>query len=538
MKFFLKILPIIFLISSSQIFSNSCDCELVCPCTETQTCLAQENSCCNVFGKSFYASRSQGNNRARNMMGIQEKIHKFGVTDFYGVATAALEYERNFRNQGIGTWFTTNGSSSMTYGMEYVQDETSDGIFDINSINFGVTGSGTISFCPTKDDIIFDLFVYLGFDKILCGTWASLQIPIVHSRWDLHLQETVEGDSTTYYPLNSVGDNLVNNVFNVAKPMTEAFKGAAFGDAPALKYGKICVRKDTTDIPGLEVLLGYDAVRCPYYHFAIAADFVVPTGTQPRGEYLFEPIVGDQDRWQAGLNINVGWNCWSNACDTNTISIFLDATVNHLFAHKNRRILGINIPNATDTQKNWSYYLLLKKFDNSDQATGLERATNIFTGDVKIKANVVGNVTLLLQWNCNCLMSGIGYEFWGRSKEIMEYRCFNIMPNTYAIKGSTEWNGDNTDTDNNKVAPTTTISTNGTVQDVTDSVSYLTNDMFYYCPALHPSTYSNKVFGFIGYNCCDGCFQPFVLVSGEAEFGENNRAFSQWGIILKGGLCY
>ena len=532
MKFFLKVIPFLFLISATYCIEDSCsDCQVKCPCEENIVCTIQQNSCCNVFGKSFFASRDQGNNIARIMMGTQEKIHKFGVTNFYGVATVAVEYQQIFRNSRIGDWFTTNGGT-MTYGMDYTANTAGAGTFDINSINFGVTGSGTISFCPKKSDAIVDLDVYLGLDKIICGLWLNIDIPIVNTKWNLGINEVVTGDSTNTYPVDSVGDGAVSNPFNVAKPMTEAFRGlVGFGDAPKLKFGKICGTQCATGVTGLRMDLGYDFIRCPNYHFAAAFNFLVPTGTQPRGEFLFEPVVGDQDRWQAGLNINAAWNFWKSCDGNSTVTAFFDGTVGHLFGHKNTRILGINISNATEQQKNWSYYLLLKKFNASNQATGLERAANIFTGPIRVKANVIGNVDVLIQWNCCSFMSGIGYELWGRSSEIFESRCFNILAETYAIKGSTDYNS-------TLVAPTTTISTDGDTQEVTADGGYLTNDDFYVCPALNPSTYSNKIFGFAGYNWIHSCFQPFALVGGEVEFGKQNRAFSQWGILFKAGLCF
>lgn len=531
MKIFLKVIPFLFLISTL-ICNQVNDCSIKCQCEENIQCISQTNSCCEVFGKSFFASRSQGNNTARNMMGIQEKIHKFGSCDFYGVATAAVEYQKMFRTEGIGNWFTTNGLNSMTYGLDYEANTAGNGTFDINAINFGVTGSGKISFCPQKSDVILDLFTYLGLDKVVCGLWVSVHIPIVHTKWNLNIQETTFDSGSSVYPEDSVGDGAaIATVFNGAKPMTEAFKGlVGFGDAPRLKNGRICGEQTATGVTGLRIDIGYDLIRRERSHFAVAIDFITPTGTQPRGEYLFEPIIGDQDRWQAGINVNAAWNFYKNCSQNNTLTLFFDGTVNHMFGHKNNRILGIKVPNATEAQKNWSYYLLLKKFDTSGNVSGLERAANVFTGPVKIKANVVGNLAFLLQWNCCNLMSGLGYELWARSKEILETRCFNITPQTYAIKGSSYY-------DTNLVAPDTTISKDGTVENVS-TAEYLTNEDFDYCPALNPSAYSNKIFGFVGYNWSCHCLQPFVLLGAEAEFGKDNRAMSQWGVIAKTGLSF
>src|SRR3990167_6042005 len=79
--------------------SSSCCGTDACACTELcQQCCTPLTSGCNVYGKSFYMGRSQGSNLARQMMGVEEKIHRFGNECFYGVGTIAVEYQQTFSN--------------------------------------------------------------------------------------------------------------------------------------------------------------------------------------------------------------------------------------------------------------------------------------------------------------------------------------------------------------------------------------------------------------------------------------------------------
>jgi len=46
------------------------------------------------------------------------------------------------------------------------------------------------------------------------------------------------------------------------------------------------------------------------------------------------------------------------------------------------------------------------------------------------------------------------------------------------------------------------------------------------------------VFGFFGYNWKDCEWAPFALLEGEVEFGHENRAADQWGVMFKGGISF
>jgi hypothetical protein len=93
----------------------------------------------------------------------------------------------------------------------------------------------------------------------------------------------------------------------------------------------------------------------------------------------------------------------------------------------------------------------------------------------------------------------------------------------------------------NLVDPTATINyityNRGDGLEVSNATT-ISNKNIDYARAMMPSVFSNKLFGCIGYNWKECCTEPFILVAGEVEFAQDNRTFSQWGIILKGGITY
>ena len=523
--------------------SNNCACvdicEQECPCALT-------NSGGSIYGRTTFVPRSQGSNLARQMMGVEEKIHKFGNECFYGVASLAFEYQQTFSNsagtnsrnsRNIGLWFSSTGNTTMSYGMNNNQGSNPLS-FDLNALNWGYTGSGTIQFCPRKSDIIFDLNLYLGLDELFCGMWLRFDVPVARTKFNIGLIDKPTGAASSVLPSNLYGatTTLVYTTFASALLGDEKV-----GDLPALKYAKICGAKEDTSLANLRLTLGYDWFRRECWHFASAWLFVLPIGTRPTGEYVFEPIVGNYRRFEVGTEVNFAYELWHNCDSSHTLTFFADGYINWIVPMRNKRTFSILPKNATEVQSTWSQYLMLKKYNSSNTVTGQERVANISTGDVKIGADAVGAGAILFQWNCNCLMSGIGYEIWGRSHEKIKSRCFEILANTYALQGVSQWNGveaAGAGVANNQNASTSTISVPGTTSTAFSTGSYLTNDNLNFCSASHPMALSNKIWGFVGYNWNECDWQPFILVGGEAEFGTSNSALSQWGIIGKGGITF
>lgn len=558
-----KILIIFTLSTSYQLFSDSCtscndcnECVNLCDVNCCNDLLTRESGpgyTCNVYGKTTYVPRPQGDNLARRMIGVQDKIHKFGADKFYGVFSVATEYQRLFKNKsGVGQWFSTNGLNSMSYGA--VQSTAQNNQFDINSLNFGVTGSGIINFCPRKDDIIVDFSLYLGIDEILCGAWIRLDVPFAHTRWDLQIQEVLFATGSSLLPEDLYDQTSVSAPFvSKDKPMTKAFQGEAqseFGQVSSLNYGKICGRRIDSNVSGVRIDLGYDWVRKEHCHFATAIDFVAPVGTTPSAEYLFQPMVGDYKRSQVGLFTNYGKTFWENCDAKKTLSCYFDFLATALIGRKMERLLGLKIPESSTAQEVWSQYLTLKKFtkagDTFTYANEIERAANITAGCIKLGTSAIVDLAILLQYDRTCLSAGLGYEFWYRSTEKIKQRCFGIKSETYGIQGvqGVVDSPESIDTQAriNYVSGNDSEEGTGGVQDInsTDPTGsgLLSNDDLDYCRALAPSMYSNKIFGFVSYNWKENEWQPYILVGGEVEFAQGNRSFDQWGIIAKGGIAF
>lgn len=536
MKLIYKSFIFLSLFSVNFIKSDSCP----------QNCNEPNNNCNNnVFGKTFFSYRPQDSNVAKRMVGVINNTNQL-IEENYGTISTSIQYTQTRHTKKLAQFFSFTGQNPMTYG-------PSCGQFDIYGINFGTTSTngpafdpnnlanfngngGGICLNPKIKNVIFDVDIYTSWSECLCGLniWTRAILPLVNTKWNLHLKDACplqEGPKTFATHLVSIEDTQPSPVpFN---DLTEAFAGTpGFGIAPELKFGRVNKERERTALAGFHFELGYDFLKKENSFLAVGAHFVAPTGNTPQAKYLFEPIAGANHAWQLGATVQAAYQLWQGSCENQGLTLYFDSVITHLFPSKQRRLFGLTINGQSSPG---SSYLILKQFDKSGEM-GLERAANLLACETKIKVDIMADLALLLQYNSNCFMSGIGWNFWYRSKEKFEcettckVRCCPFSHNTkYAIKGNAFAN--NTDTES-----TATIGNCGAID---QSPVYLTDNDIDRSIALNPSAYSNKIFGFIGRNWQESeVWTPYVLLEGEVEFGHKNRAADQWSIMLKGGVSF
>jgi hypothetical protein len=549
MRFVLKgFFSLVLLLSASALVADcasSCDSNNGCAPTTTDCAQSCPDSCGDVYGKTFFSARPQDSNVARRMVGVIDKTHPYDKDEFFGTVSLALQYQQTFHNKKLGSFLATP-DSVLTYG-------PTCGEFEIYGLNFGTTATNGIAnssaslagasttgngVCvqPKIKNFIAEFDVLTGWDEFVCGLWTRLTLPVVHTKYDFQFIESVGGVAATGdYPLNSVVCGTDPGTAVVFPNLTAAVQNlGAFGSVPAGRYGKVasCGKRSLTALAGLHFEVGYDFYRCERSFFGLGLHVVAPTGTKPSAVLSFEPIAGANHSWQLGATIQAGHQLWQNCDGNQSLAVYFDSIITHLFAAKQRRLFGLKVAGVPSPG---AEYMLLKRFNADGTALAadcLERASNLLALESKIKADAMVDLALMLQYDkCNW-STAIGYNFWLRTKEkINGNLCSNPFSGSefrYAIKGDALAN--NTDTQS-----TATIGKCG----VTDATPvFLTAADVDVCAALNPRAFSNKVFGFVGYNWKDCEWMPYLLVEGEAEFGHNNTAVDQWGVMLKGGISF
>lgn len=557
MKLLKKVLLSFIALSSLEILAdclNCSNCATSC-CSNRPTsgekCSDLTNSNCLVYGKTFYSARPQDSNSARKLVGSESKIHLCCPDKLNGIADITLSYQQSFNPSDLATWFSFNGSTSMTYG------NLGDGTFDINALNFGVTASGTISFNPKIQNFLANIDLFFGLDEYFCGLWTRVQVPIVYTRWDMRVCDKVMGIGTTLYDDNTVNTFPDVVTFKCLKSAwaseksvgnTTSTVACGFGGIPSLTSGKLNGRLTDTTVAGIHFDVGRD-IKCKKGHLGGFFHLVIPVGTTPSSYYLFSAVAGANKSWQVGFGLDAAYELWSDNCERN-LSFYLDATISHLFDSQQKRILGLK--NKTTGKTNpGSAWLVLKKYSGIrtlDHLTPMVRAESILNCDVKIGASIMSDVTMMLQFDsCNWSL-GAGWNFWLRTREKMKERCCTI-PNskygisnlahgetTFASQGTFATASLSTISETLGIESTTAPSNDG--EGTNDYPIFLRDSDVDICTALHPKAFSNKVFGFVGYTWNDRDWKPFLSVYGGAEKGNKNKAVDMWEVGVKGGIQF
>ncbi len=532
--------------------------------------------CYCEHGHTWFSQKDQSANQYVIMSLTSDKRHHFG-NEFYGDFALTLGYQKNFNNYRLSSYFF-NKNGLMRVGGNAIDGRTA--MVDVRASDLGLpaTFTGTAWLCPKYQDFLVDLDLYMAWDNILEGLWSELRIPYTHTRWNAGLGTDVwyEGTETNYTVPDTVGtirsgqttnvvndDSTIDNIIYQGKcALTSALLGnVGFGDAPRLDAGKIInANRSTSGLSGIHLSIGYDFLRKERGFLGIGADFEFPAANKPSRKtsccdlYIFEPKIGDQNKWLIG-GLFFGQYQLKNWAETNQrLDLVFDARAYVSFSGETTRLLGL-VANGTTL---FNHYLLLKKYSysgNTATYAGLERAANSLKAYSTINPSCEGQFTAMLNYQKQNFEFGIGYNFFGRAKE--EITKWNLCKNDdyhYVVKGDAPVaNADATIDGGFFNANDSDINQTGTLVSGSQAAwnqipSYIIRDNeIDFCMdngnlrldmAEHPQYISHTIFANAGYNWTEADWKPFIGLIGKVDFGMSNTALQLWGIYLKGGFCF
>ena len=403
-----------------------------------------------IFGeRTFFSTRSQSVNAALELVGWEQEVNQPDMTTCYGTVAGAVEYNHSFHTEDISKFLF--GSQCLFFSGSKVMNR---GPNDILADYFGLPFcyKSCVSFDPVISNTIFDLNWYQGLDCIACGSYLRVHVPLVHTKWDLNLQETVldNGDDMslcgtfTFYPAGYMGPDRIERA-EMHTNVREAFEGkTGVGDLQPLHFGRIFGREVKTRIAEIQIALGQNYYLSDWYHLGLEIRTAIPTGNRPEAEFLFEPIVGNSHHWELGVGLTSHVDVLQ--CDCHTWALYLDANVTHLFTDRQNRSYDLKSGPG-------SRYMTAQVFGNGstnlfvdDAGTPAEHqyigcivpVVNVTTLPTDISIAVQGDIALKLAYQrADGLECDIGYNFWGRSKE--ESHCRRrLASEQFVLKGDAQ----------------------------------------------------------------------------------------------------
>lgn len=544
--------------------------------------------------KSFYSTRSQSVDAARELTGWQRLINRDATDCFYGALYVAPVYTRSYNACQISE-FLFNGESLVFSGSRYPFRGENDILADYFGLPMDFYGTACLD--PVITNFIMDFDFYFGLDSICNGLYFRVFAPVTHAKWDLNTREFMPtGTGVVAYPAGYMGPQQIVRD-NLEDTIIDALTGnITFGDKKdPMIYGRIFGRQTVNRVADLRVALGWNYTGA-HHHEGINLRVAFPTGNQPTAEFLFDAIAGNGGHWELGVGLTAHYDLWQSAGGVHTVGLYCDANITHLFAVGQKRSFDF-IANGPGSR-----YVLLEDFRSGSNdlflgAPGVVPAPNQYhqtlvpainetTLCTKISFDVQADVVLKLAYYYKGFSFDIGYNFWARSKERLHSRqCFES--DRFAIKGDAQVYGFNAT--NSPVALNATQSRatlhggqgagnsnfananadspinasdstvllanlntadslalnipQQTVQTSNPAVLLQDSDLNI-CGALLPKAITNKMFVYLGntWNHDGACrWLPFLGLGADVEWkngGKSNCAYSQWGIWLKGGVGF
>lgn len=400
--------------------------------------------------KSFFLTRPQGVDAARELVGWQTLINRSNQCAFNGAFYIAPTYIRSTQPEEIAQFLLS--SLPLVFSGSRRPDR---GANDLLADYFGMPSDylSVMCFEPRIRSFIMDLDFYFGLDGITPGLYARVHMPITNTVWDMNMIENVKVPGVNPYPAGYMSSKNIPRS-SLASDLSAYFRGqSTFGDMmEPLLYGQIFEREFMTRIADLSFVFGWNSTG-PDYHAGVNFRAVIPTGNRPTGQFLFEAIAGNGKHAELGIGLTGHYDVWTSCDEKNKFVVYSDCNITHL--------LNTTVKRSYDLKKNGpgSRYMLLEQIlppstnlcvgnpcgampDPGTAAANQYRqrllpAINVTTLDTIISIDVQADLAIKFTYQRLGLGVDIGYDLYARSAERFGCRT-KFEDNRYAVKGDAQ----------------------------------------------------------------------------------------------------
>lgn len=425
---------------------------------------------------------------------------------------------------GTNTVFRPFLSGTGSAATDHTSDAFRKDAFDLLAHNFNITTSlrtfeSKICFCPKQRYV----GAALNWRQSLSqneekGFWVDITIPVVHVENAMNLTEKVINPGTALLPSNDRPNN-----------MKQALNQKAW------KYGRVspCELKETR-IADIEARIGYESVREDRCRYGSFVGVIAPTGNEPTGRFVFEPIVGRAGHWGVIWGGEAGFEVRSN--ENMSMHVSLDINNNYLFEHNEMRSFDL-------VDKQWSRYInIFLDAKTTDTTPGI----NTFTRSLRIRPRGTYQVNSAITCKWKQFDFELGFNYHHRQSEEGYLACpWKIGPaiaGTLGAVGSTDarsmslanmhmWNvgliADDPDFD-------TTLNQNSSA----NTLKYrpIKESDLNLQSALHPAVIAHTVYASLGVNNEDSNYPTFAGIGGSYQFSADNAGMNRWSVWGKLGV--
>ncbi len=380
---------------------------------------------------------------------------------------------------------------------------------------------------------------------VLDRCWASLDIPVVHVRNNLSLTETFTPGPISPALGGAIGftSPLYSGGFApVVATMTQAFQ------QEGMFYGKINGVQSKTGVADMTLKLGCDFVDQTDFYLSGYAGFTFPTGNRPKGVYMFEAIVGNNQHF--GLNGGMYGQVSFENFGHNKLWVGWSLEGEYLIRNTQTRSFDLK-------NRPWSRYLQVYANESARQAeiagagggaypiTAPQRTwgINYFTQEVKVHAGYNGSFNFNVNYVGDAWHSGLGlYTYVRQAENVQLKNKWNLGPQ---IAGLPIYNKAayqvGTNLQNNQPGSIDDLRSIGILGQSNALFSPLVDTTPVYVlesdldlgSAAHPAVYSQTVYASLGYYRMSDHYPQNLELGSSYEFGSCNTVLNRWTIWTK-----
>lgn len=417
----------------------------------------------------------------------------------------------------IARFFLPFGKTQIVAGEDKSQ-AVDDNTVDVLAKYFGVktsdidanqTFQSTVQFKPKQNVQGLGLNYVQDFSKYgFKGIRLNIQTPILRVHNNLHAKESITNEGGGDVPAGYVGS------------MMEAFTGdTVFGDKH-FRYGKIAPCGLTKwGLGDIEISIGSQNHELCVCQRGWWLGAVIPTGNKPKGEYLFEPIVGNNHHFGVIFGGYYHHQVWTNH-DDKEIWVHFHSQTRHLFPNKQRRSFDL-------VDKQWSRYIWLFPSKTSSP-TDVNPGINFLTLPVDVAPRSVLNINTAATYSCEGLLLEGGMNTFARQSEKVKLKC--AYNGDAAIVGETD-----------EEAPVSrsnaTIRHFAGIDNDTKYTPFKESDINL-ASAAQPATLSYVFYASAGYQWLEIDYPSFISLGGSYEYSADNAGLERWMGWIKGGMAF
>ena len=334
--------------------------------------------------KTFLAPRAAGVNAAMEDVTWHHHIyekHKGLPETIKSAFQATAFYQRSVNDEEIGKYFGIgNGRNSFSVAMNQtsgaeVTNADIDGRFFVHkndNLEENKVGlRGKVSFQPYQETCGVKLSFFQSLNSPIENLFFKAMLPVVCVQNNLNMKisdvETVRVGNKDW----SLYDFFAGRV-----KVTEKDDAADMQDP--LTHAKIDGRRTAVGPADIDLALGYKWHQSKTKYGFVGIGMTVPTGTKPRGEYLWEAVYGNGNHFGLNLSVDGGTQLWKG--DYGKVWLTGGLNYKHLFEGTEKRTLGLK---GLDDGPHLAHYALAGVLEQENEP--FYPLANVLTQDMRVK---------------------------------------------------------------------------------------------------------------------------------------------------------